>query len=530
MSDIEDRLNYLENKNKVNFFNVEKRLTNLESTSSQEAFDKLNDRIQELEDLLLLLQLESTKIKEKISGGTGLELLKATNVEERLSRLEEHPPSGTIVKELPEEVQNRLDEIEEKLSSLGEVKVPTDIDSRFSEMEERISALKDRRSPDLEMRLNRLEEEMGKKTTVIEEVPESLEKKLRELEEDLHSLKQEDHIKELKREFEEDLDKIEKRISHVKGQTIIKEVPEDIKEKLNEIEEKLSSKEEIPSNVVNRLNELEQKLSSRAEVSTEIPNNIENRLSELEQKITFLRGAKEAVTIPEDIKNELQSLKTRIKQMQVAPAGSGVDETLRQKLNDIDSMNQNLDNKISMLENKMKNLPNITPELKKGMPADFSNIDRRLEYVEKEIKDTIPLKKVIEDEAAQRISVEKRLQEINDSISTIDKSLSEIKPSNYHEVEKLKTTVENQKITLEDLNKNLEMKSINFLTKQLEEFANLLDKKLTGLKTDLNQRIKVIEAPDMHPLEKRVEFLEQKVSEMIFMMKNVSSRIPVVVE
>jgi len=115
-------------------------------------------------------------------------------------------------------------------------------------------------------------------------------------------------------------------------------------------------------------------------------------------------------------------------------------------------------------------------------------------------------------------------------VINIEKSLSGIRPSSSKEVEKLKEMVNNQKLILEDLHKNLETKSVAFLTKELEEFAKVLDKKIHALTDDMAQRIKIIEAPDMHPLERRVEFLEREVKEMLATMKSVSTRIPVVVE
>ncbi|MBI3190309.1 hypothetical protein HYZ41_01245, partial [archaeon] len=85
--DLEEKLDRLENRLKSTFLEIEKRF---ESLKTEEPFAlSIETRIQELEDLLLLQQLEITKIRDRVGDiGFGSEPI-IPNVEERLRRVEE---------------------------------------------------------------------------------------------------------------------------------------------------------------------------------------------------------------------------------------------------------------------------------------------------------------------------------------------------------------------------------------------------------------------------------------------------------
>jgi len=92
---MEEKLVRLETRMKTNFFEIEKKLVSLEESSP----DVLNERIRELEDLLLLLQLENIRIKEKFSSS---DILQSAQ-EERLE----------LPRALPSDVEERLNYIGE---------------------------------------------------------------------------------------------------------------------------------------------------------------------------------------------------------------------------------------------------------------------------------------------------------------------------------------------------------------------------------------------------------------------------------
>ena len=118
--ELEERLDRLENRLKTTFLEVEKRFE--EMRGREHLASGPEDRIAELEDLLLLLQLEVTKIKE--SAGTGLEFGATaepqSDVMERLKKMEDFLASHEAVDETPEArgAMERLVLLERKIAAM----------------------------------------------------------------------------------------------------------------------------------------------------------------------------------------------------------------------------------------------------------------------------------------------------------------------------------------------------------------------------------------------------------------------------
>ncbi len=128
---IEERLNKLEERLKAVFAEIEKRFEDLQ----QKPEYSFEERIQEIEDLVLLLQLENTKLREKVGEGLDFGISsKAPDYSERIERLEEEMgKSGTtsIVAD-----DGKIAELEDRLNSieLAPVKIPKDVEHRIKEM------------------------------------------------------------------------------------------------------------------------------------------------------------------------------------------------------------------------------------------------------------------------------------------------------------------------------------------------------------------------------------------------------------
>ncbi|MFH0949264.1 MAG: hypothetical protein V1802_02145 [Candidatus Aenigmatarchaeota archaeon] len=123
IKELDERLTRIENKQKSTMFEIEKRLVQLESMDIEKRIEK---RLQELEDVLMLIQLENKKLKE-------------------FSELPVGQPSP-----VPQNINRRLDEIEERLSSikmLVEMKKIENLENFLSkeitEIDRRISGLED---------------------------------------------------------------------------------------------------------------------------------------------------------------------------------------------------------------------------------------------------------------------------------------------------------------------------------------------------------------------------------------------------
>lgn len=136
-AEVEQRLNSLEDRLKLVFAEIENRL---DQAKPHEEYTP-EERIQEIEDLLLLLQLETAKIKEKVGDTTmdfGIAPI-APDIVARLSRVEEE--LGHVHNAPPAEGNDaKIAQLEEKIKALEEFPAAMK-DEQFKELEKRIRTL-----------------------------------------------------------------------------------------------------------------------------------------------------------------------------------------------------------------------------------------------------------------------------------------------------------------------------------------------------------------------------------------------------
>ncbi len=147
VQELEQRLDRLEERLKLTFTEIEKRLTQ-EKPPETASFE---DRIDELEDLLLLLQLENTKLREKVGEGLDIGITpSAPDVSERLNRIESELGARSIPVSEPGDngaIDAKIAALEEKINSLPSttIKVPRDVEKHVKEhMEEDMRQLEKR--------------------------------------------------------------------------------------------------------------------------------------------------------------------------------------------------------------------------------------------------------------------------------------------------------------------------------------------------------------------------------------------------
>ena len=128
VAELEEHFNRLEEKLRVTFVEIEKRLNERQQTPEM----NIDDRIQELEDLLLLLQLENTKLKEKVHEGLDFGIVpNAPDISERLNRVETELASHTVgAAPTSGDIEAKIDTLEERINAIHEVpvKVPKDVE------------------------------------------------------------------------------------------------------------------------------------------------------------------------------------------------------------------------------------------------------------------------------------------------------------------------------------------------------------------------------------------------------------------
>jgi DNA anti-recombination protein RmuC len=131
--DLEERVARLEERFKLNFLEIEKRLAGLPEEADSK---KLEEHIKEIEDLLLYVEVENTKIKEMIAEsdpvlkqiGFSHSLKQPDNISKKLSSIEKRINSfeaelhkkefyRAVEKELAENIQKRK-QLEKMISEL----------------------------------------------------------------------------------------------------------------------------------------------------------------------------------------------------------------------------------------------------------------------------------------------------------------------------------------------------------------------------------------------------------------------------
>ncbi|HLD39115.1 MAG TPA: hypothetical protein VJB05_02260 [archaeon] len=117
LTELEERFNRLEEKLKITFIELEKRLNQQQLHDQPQT--NVEDHIQEIEDLLLLLQLENTKMKEKIRDGLDFGIIpNVPDVSERLTRVESELASHASAIPSQSEIETKIATLEERINSL----------------------------------------------------------------------------------------------------------------------------------------------------------------------------------------------------------------------------------------------------------------------------------------------------------------------------------------------------------------------------------------------------------------------------
>lgn len=130
VAELEEKVNRLEERLKLIFAEIEKRF----AQQQPQIEVNVEERLQELEDLLLLLHLESTKMREKVGEGLDFGITPTTpDISERLTRIESELASRTG-EGLPG-LDAKIATLEEQLNAVRvqPANLPEDMENRIKE-------------------------------------------------------------------------------------------------------------------------------------------------------------------------------------------------------------------------------------------------------------------------------------------------------------------------------------------------------------------------------------------------------------
>ena len=123
IQELEEKLDRLELKTKASFLEVEKRLK--EVPEHVQLPGDIDERFNELEDLILLMQVETSKIKDRITGGLGFGAeVDTAAINERMGSIEERISEISTNREessIPGDIMEKINTIDQHSSSINEI-------------------------------------------------------------------------------------------------------------------------------------------------------------------------------------------------------------------------------------------------------------------------------------------------------------------------------------------------------------------------------------------------------------------------
>jgi exonuclease SbcC len=538
---LEDRLDRLESRSRNNFFEIEKKLNKLDELGKPQPQAELEERIQELEDLVMLLELENTKIKEKLSIEPLLEEPAATGdmdsrlrtLEEKISRLGDREPmeKGKIDPKVIEkiskfedriaaiaEIGDKVVELEDRLNRVAKEKgiakedhalnVASDVDSIKRELEElrRSGFSRDKEEKFLKDVTKKVEEleydvrDLNKKLDdEIGEIEKALsDKKLdpREMKKMLEGLgKEMDDIKLLRDELEElknrppRIDekfvdkKIEAELSRVKSEAAreaLRKVGKEIEE-VNAYFGKFRSLE-------GRIGEVEETIKKK--VDDDISPAMEQQRKEVERLRRSMASVKEQVdkkfveaenSLKEDFKDQMKNYRKELEKS--AKMLNEMKTTVDTKLLNTEEKIREYVRKLTLWYND-----NIFKEKNKKMVDEFEEYKKELEESRKalsEMKRELDIQAIKTEERLLDFIKKESRKELSAEIEGYKKELEGMMKEIEKGVSRTKQVgpeLENQRHFLEDMRKTFDLKTIN-MEEKIEKMVDEEIKK--DLKHDL---------------------------------------------
>ncbi|MCD6093103.1 MAG: hypothetical protein J7J38_03750 [Candidatus Aenigmarchaeota archaeon] len=539
---LENDIERLENRMRTNFFDIEKRLNTLEAASSVSALEEFRERLQELEDLQMLLQTEIMQIKQKIIGEE-IEM-PAGDVEKRIEKLEETISKGVPVA-VDEDIEKRLESLE-KASDVKEVKKMIeklgfetknldalskridDIEKQLKENQryfnKKIEELEDLSEKSGKMlsekgmkiflnKINDAKIDISKKLDEIESVRENLEKVIKDRRDLIKKIDdsevaiskadvlltkiitQEEKVRSDLKKIEALKDRINSRIDDRIGE--MESIKEDVDEKINKIKEIMNNTNKALSTEFNeKINELKTFAETTDKNLVALTKNVKNNRNEIEEMIN-------------GISNKIKMIEAR--------TGKKIDD----KIKGIESeLNKNMESKIidiknDIISNSEKNFKDISNELSKKTD-EINQINEKINelktFGEMTDKNLVALTKNVKNNRNEietliqtSVDLSKKTEKIRQVVNDIKtenenkftnfiKEYEIIKNSNHdirNNVKKINETVENLKTQIIDNKEKLDKISVNEIEKQKEEINKI---KNIGKELDkLNNKINIIE-------------------------------------
>ncbi len=533
---------------------IEKRLANVEASVKMIA-EYVKQHTEKIEK-------EFGSFKSEVDTVKSEELLGAGGVQEELTELKRRFDSFvTVPVKKDEHLETRMGKIEETMGKLHDVsadKVEKKLERTLGTMRSEFDDFRREISP----KLHYIDGRLDKLKDTVEEVhghidSNELKGKLEGMDRKLHqALAMKEHIEDIEktlegtkeaakkvREYEEKIaareekdygklhEELESKVKNLMGQVEkyyahSRDVKTDLDNIRNEVDRKMKHQHESKGEISDLKRIADDLTHAREMIEKELVNRVslEKRVRQVEDEFAAI-GTKAERKYADDMEKHIKEIEAQVEKVNTinekkiaeyyekhAPKAHNIDEKKIEEYTEKHTPKAHIDEK------------KIAEYFEKYAPKTPVHHDKNYE---EEITDT---RHTLEAETAKRLSLEKRLHEMETEMKDYHKKLEGI--NNIEEIA-------NMGAKLHDMEKNMKMMSVRLLTQQLNEFAKNMDRKIPNIVSkeeykreiaDLNHRLKNVEAPDLAPLGYRVDRLEKQLTEVAGMIRGLHNRVPVVVE
>src|SRR3989344_8811963 len=519
LKDVEEALARVENRNKSNFLEIERRLVKMETGGTSDSANEATERIKEIEDLLLLIQVENTKMKELL-GGKELMEFDMRGMESRISEIETNLASlkgGTPVTSsetsnaaMPADLEERLHEMEGKIETAYSKGLPAAGAEKMAEMKKQID---ESYAKIIEFRkdmegLLKSKEDVSKaysgssdlqKVSAMYTKIQQMESQVREDEARLAKMKDDIDkrmenvmvsIEAVRKETETRMKNLDDSFkSRISNMDFVKDIQNSLNKNISEIQNKFISKEEVYQRIDKIGKESEKKV-------IEIGDRVIPRLEHLEK-------------VKEEVDVKAVYVEKKVKEMEeLTKAFKQVEDLSRQV--------EEKSRKVAESETKIKEIEQLAERFKK---TDLGAIK---EMIDKEAMDRISTQREFAD-AVQKLAERIRGVESSKLTSTLSSAGQNVDQKELEWIQKKFNDISKE---MDDLRK---AKSVTVVEGKVEipdwiekKFKDI-EKSMEGMQKNLEEARKI---PGVVNAKTDTEWIEKKFKEM---EKNIdeAKRLPV---
>lgn len=299
------------------------------------------------------------------------------------------------------------------------------------------------------------------------------------------------------------------------------------------------------------VNEEYSKISGQIKHISENYPHLENQLKQLSEQYAGV-----GKQFKEEVHEQYASLASQLKQLSEHYAQ--LDGQIKQigKLESIDI------NKIEHMDKELSALKSTTDHMNRQLGdvmEQYAKISKGPESYEELIDDVLELKRSVGEESALRISTDKALQDLENEtkrvVNEFSSAFATIKGIEKTDYAKAMEALQSYRVSAQQIEEGAKMEAMKVATKQIDEFAKAMDKKMPNIATKdelvrmeealkqielrldqkvmqkveqkIDQRMQALKPQTIGVtplLDKRIEALEKSVRDLIYIMKSSAAR------